>query len=324
VSKFNSSRPVRPQVQHAVKTTEVSTPTFEGGNGFSRDEKSELFLLAITNFVNEDTFYESGDTRDNRFRDLIHKVTASDPEWMQARIPWLRNEAQMRTASLVAAAEYVKAGGENGRQIVSSALLRADEPGELLGYWHQTYGRRMPKAVKRGIADAVQRLYNERNALKYDGIAKSLRFADVIELVHPDPIAPWQSELFKYLLDERHGRKPNVPDTLKMIQMDRYLINLPEDQRREAVSSDAFSTAGWTWERLSGWLPGGMDKQAIERLNIRDLLSSHSYLVKPSASASLGALLHSELVQLATQLVLVQLLRVRIFHSEQQFEVIAS
>jgi len=41
--------------------------------------------------------------------------------------------------------------------------------------------------IKRGIADAVRRLYTERAALRYDGQSRQLRMADVIELTHPSP-----------------------------------------------------------------------------------------------------------------------------------------
>jgi hypothetical protein len=176
-------------------------PTHEGGLGYARDAKSELFVLAVSNFVGERTFYESASDRDDRFEQLVAKVTGEDPDWARRLIPWLRNEAQMRSASLVAAAEYVRAGGELGRQVVSAALQRADEPAEMLAYWHQRHGRRVPKPLKRGVADAVVRLYNERSALKYDGRAKAWRMADVIELVHPEPKDAKQSTLFKYLLD---------------------------------------------------------------------------------------------------------------------------
>ena len=80
----------------------------------------------------------------------------------------------MRTAALVGAAEYGQGppgrrpAAATHRQVVDSVLLRADEPGELLAYWTSAYGRNIPKPVKRGVADAVRRLYNEQSLLKYD------------------------------------------------------------------------------------------------------------------------------------------------------------
>lgn len=51
MAKFNVPK-VRPQTASAVQTSAVSTgPTHQGGPGFSRDAKSELFLLAVTNMV---------------------------------------------------------------------------------------------------------------------------------------------------------------------------------------------------------------------------------------------------------------------------------
>jgi len=40
--------------------------TFEGAPGFVREPKLELFLLAVSNMVGEDTFYEAASDRDAR------------------------------------------------------------------------------------------------------------------------------------------------------------------------------------------------------------------------------------------------------------------
>ena len=183
MSKFSSVR-ARPNASHVISTTAARAHTYEGGSGYGRDAKSELFLLAVSNFVSEATFYESASDRDDRFQQLVGKVTVEDPDWARRMISWLRNEAQMRAASLVAAAEYVKSGGESGRQVVSAVLQRADEPGEMLAYWHQRYGRRVPKPVKRGVADAVVRLYSERAALKYGNVKLNWPHRDGLSWPH--------------------------------------------------------------------------------------------------------------------------------------------
>ena len=109
-----------------------------------RDAESELFLLAATNMVGEDTFYERADDRDARFVDLVHAVTASNPAFIAGAdadagkvglAQYLRETMLMRSAAVVMAAEYVAAGGAGGRSVVARALQRADEPAELLGYW---------------------------------------------------------------------------------------------------------------------------------------------------------------------------------------------
>lgn len=243
--------------------------THEGGQGFTRDSKSDLFLLAATNMVSEDTFYESAKDRDARFVKLIWQVAEDDPEWLGRFIPYVRDTMQMRSASIVLAAEYVAAGAPNGRKVVDSAIVRADEPAEMLAYWIGRYGRKVPKAIKRGVADAVNRVYNERAALKYDGKDRVWRMGDVIEMVHPEPKAPWQSALFKYLLDVRHHPENIGPEiaALPTIVANRGLAELPVERRRAVLrDSDRLKAAGMTWEALSGWLQGPMDAEAWEAI----------------------------------------------------------
>lgn len=253
--------------------------TFEGGAGFSRDAKSELFLLALTNMVGEATFYEGARARDRRFAKLIAQVTADDPDWIAKFVPFLRETMHMRSASVVMAAEFARArtGPEGSptekpttRSVVASSMSRADEPAEMLAYWHQTHGRRIPQPVKRGIADAATRLYSERAALKYDGQTRVYRMGDVIELVHPDPADDRQSALFKLLLDRRHAREDVAIDAerLPVIAARAELEAMPLDDRRALLDAadvgDRFARAGVTWEWLSGWLNGPMDAKAWE------------------------------------------------------------
>ncbi len=263
MGKFDKA--TKTPAQTGPVTTTTRTLTAEGGPGWARDVKSELFLLAVTNMVGERTFYEPGKARDDRFAALVGQATREDPDWTARLIRWLRADANMRSASLVAAAEYVKAGGPNGRAVVASALLRADEPGEMLAYWHAVHGRRLPKPVKRGVADAAVRLFDERAALKYDGQSHAYRLGDVIELTHPKPAAPWQHDLFRWLIDRRHGRdNPRVGEAMTVVRARAELDALPADRRRAAVSPDRLAAAGMTWESLAVWLQGPMDADAWE------------------------------------------------------------
>ncbi len=268
MAKFSRVR-VRPNVRSAIKTVGRPTAnTYEGARAFTRDPKSELFLLAVTNMVAERTFYEHAAERDARFVKLIHRVTKQDPEWMQRFVPWLRNEANMRSAAVVAAAEYVKAGGPHGRKVIAAAVARADEPAEILGYWSQEHGRSFPQPVKRGVADAVRQHYTQYTALKYDGLSRAWRMGDVVELTHPKPVDNEQSDLFKYLLDRRHHPESLiVPESLAKVGLRVNLDKVPMDQRREMLrerGADLLREAGATWEWLSGWIPGGMDAEAWE------------------------------------------------------------
>jgi hypothetical protein len=89
--------------------------------------------------------------------------------------------------------------------------------------------------------------------------------ADVIELARPEPAAPWQSALFKYLLDRRHHpENATTPDMLSLVAAREALEALGADARRALLASpgELFSRAGVTWEWLSGWAPDGMTAAA--------------------------------------------------------------
>lgn len=276
MTRFNQ-RGTRPAVHSPVKSTGERTVTHEGATGHLRDAKSELFLLAVSNFVSQDVFYEKGGQRDDRYTQLVRKLAIEDPEWTAGLLGWLRGEGNMRTAALVGAAEFTaerllqEAPGYS-RQVIASVLQRADEPGEMLGYWTSKYGRRLPKPVKRGIADAVQRLYTERSLLKYDTGSKGYRFGDVLNLVHasPDPSKPWQGDLFQHALDRRHGNAEGIPETLKTLRRRAEIMACPVEDRRTMLQNHdlapTFEAAGMTWEALAGWLQGPMDAAAWEAI----------------------------------------------------------
>lgn len=233
----------------------------QGGQGYTRDTKSDVFLIAATSHdITADAFYEGGSQRVTRFVDLIRTVAVEDPAWTGEFLAWLRGPGNIRTAAIVGAIEAARAmvanGIPGGRAIVASVLQRADEPGEAIAYHLAVHGRNLPKAIKRGIADAVVRLYNERNLLKYDTATHAVRFGDVLELTHPTPTVGHpdmpgyrQADLFRYAIDRRHNRDNGVPDSLTMIRRNADTRRIIADGDPWALyEADRLNAAGMTWE----------------------------------------------------------------------------
>lgn len=301
MSKFNSARQGAGGTSVLVTERTPSAVNANGGFGYARDLQTELYLLGVSNFVGEDSFHEGGLQRDDRYASLVREVGLSDPQWMGGFLPWLRSEMKMRTAPLVGAAEFIHARHEAGvsesshkqcvrgvgRRTVDLVLQRADEPGEILAYWLDRYGRRMPFAFKKGVADGAGRLYTPRALLNYDSPQRQVRFGDVIELVHPRPKANLdggrgadedevaaiararrqrQSDLFHAALDRRRGRRDPHIGEVRMLAERAELMAVPVDQRRAVLRADdaavRLNLAGMTWKSLAGWLQGEMDAEA--------------------------------------------------------------
>jgi hypothetical protein len=273
MSKYNnSSARARTGLGPVTSASTSTTTTFNGANGYVRDAKSELFLAAVSDFGGEATFYESADNRSDRIKRLTHEVAVKDPEWVANFTNWLREEANLRTISLTIALEGAKALNKanvpGGRKLVSGSIRRADEAGEALAYWMANFGRKIPSAVKRGIADGAVKSFNEYSLAKYDTASHGFRFGDVIELTHPSPRDEKQSDLFKFALDRRRDASAEPSESLGMLQKRKAFLALSGAEKRKLVDSgdalDVLKEAGLTWEVLGSTIEGGMDAKAWE------------------------------------------------------------
>lgn len=272
-----------------LRTSSAGVPdarTFEGAAAWNRDKRTDLFLRAASSFHDgKGNFYESAETRDDTLRQLVRQLAVEDFTWLCRFAQWLRGPGNIRTAALMIAVDAVKArlevGGEGctgadvphpdaeqfiptNRWLISAVCQRSDEPGELLAYWHQAYGRKVPKPVKRGLADAAQRLYNERSLLKYDTASHGIRFADVLELCHPSPAddkKAWQGDLFKYAIDRRHGREGEIPESLKMVQYNADLRARTDPA--DWLYPENLRNAGMTWEDALSAVGSKVDKAKL-------------------------------------------------------------
>ena len=126
-----------------------------------------------------------------------------------------------------------------------------------------TYGRNVPSPVKRGVSDALQRLYTERSYLKWDSESRGFRFADVLQVVHPKTDTGSRNDLYRYILNDRYQDTAEIPESLVTLQARRDLMAVPVADRRSATAGQ-LQEAGMTWESLAGWLQGPMDAAAWE------------------------------------------------------------
>jgi hypothetical protein len=195
-------------------------------------------------------------------------VAVADPDWTIRLLGWLRTEGNLRSAALVGALEaaraLVAAGQPGSRALVASVLQRADEPGEALAYWLSRHGRAVPKPVKRGIGDAVRRLYTEFALLKYDTDSKNFRFGDVLDLTHPRPATDEQGALFKVALDRRHRRADTVvPEALATLTGNARLRREAAEDPTVLLDAERLRLAGMTWEDALSLGGSTVDKGAL-------------------------------------------------------------
>lgn len=254
-----------------AKTKTKSVRNHNGGKGYVRTPKQELYIAAISDFVSGNSFYEGRDSKNSRLVDLTQKVTKADPQWVMNFIQWLRNDANMRSVSILIGVEAALASESqefSGRKILAGAMIRADEPGEVLSYFRSRYpDKPIPAAIKRAVADAAIRLYNEYSVLKYDSHSREFRFGDVINLTHPKPSGPVQEQIFKLALDRRYNNVQTLTgSSLLSMQRNREEFKALSDSEKMSIiqsedGSAILKAAGLTWENVLSEVSG--DKHSL-------------------------------------------------------------
>lgn len=275
MAKVNTkSRTPARSVSSPVKThLGPTTRTYEGGAGYLSAPKGELFRLGVNYFAGEGTFYESAESRNARWHTLVEQIAVSDPQWIHGFLTWLRKEGNIRTACVTGAAYAVHARlaansndnnmSERGwnRKIVDEVCQRLDEPKEFMAFWTQTYGRKnIPSCVKRGLSDAIGRLTNEYNYMKYGTQnSDSWKLSDVIEMVHAQPTGVYQAQIYKYAVAQGHG---NVFDDWKpnMIAANQRLRRDAQRNPRVLLDAERLKEAGFTWEDALSLAGSNLDK----------------------------------------------------------------
>lgn len=300
MSKFAKSSTVAQPI--GVSTAVAPSYTHEGGQGYQLDDRSAFFSLVTGSFVAEDGFYESGDEKIQRLRSLVKSIasTKEGSDWLVDCIVWLRDVANIRTAAIIAAAEYAihrhPDAKLTGRQLIKQTLLRADEPAELLAYWISVEGKPLPYAIKRGVADAAVKLYNEFSTFKYNSSGHKFRPADVIELTHPIPENAAQSDLFRYLLETRHNNPVTPSEHLaKTFEMNAWFKNPDLDNLPEMMTWEAYSSAtemnAKAWETIlprMGYMARLRNLRNFDEANISDewVSTLQKYLADPDKVAN--------------------------------------
>lgn len=293
-------------------TTPIATTgqafTVEGGKGWQRTPKGELFLAAVTS-LNEDTFYESADERATRIQTLTKdNEIVTDPEWTLGLVRWLRQEVGLRSIPTVVAISAVKArlnAGLTGtnRQIIEAAIGRLDEASDMVAGWMSLYGRNIPSCVRRGVADALRARLSERSYLKWAGRmnAGSVTLRDVINLTHPKPKGKTQEALIKLVLDESYGKKGS-DKKLPTIRARRQFLAMDRDAQIRALTGpdakDIIRKAALTHEVIAGsigTIPADVWETLVPEMGYMALRMNLRRIEASGASRSLVATINERL-----------------------------
>lgn len=175
------------------------TTNHEGALAWKIGPAAELYAAVVTASLS-DNFYESGQQRLERIRELIAQ---NDPVFVAKLAVYARTHMHLRSVPLVLAVELarVHAGDDLVSRAVARVVQRADEITELLAYYSLSNGRtgtkklgRLSKQLQKGLAVAFNR-FDEYQFAKYNR-ATEVKLRDALFLVHPKSKDETQRALF--------------------------------------------------------------------------------------------------------------------------------
>lgn len=179
MSKFNTAR-------LSVAERPGDTINFAGGEAFQQSAKMEFASILLTSFVKDQYYREAGDTL-ARVKELLDTV---DSTFAAKAAIYARDEFGMRSISHVVAGELAHRvkGATWTKNFFDRIVVRPDDMTEILAYFYSNYGRSEPNSLKKGFAQAFDRL-DEYKLAKYRGDGKAVSLVDVVNVVHPKPTA---------------------------------------------------------------------------------------------------------------------------------------
>ena len=184
MAKFNTP--------NTIKTTNRS-----GYPAYSLREKEELVTAVLTTMFGEPKYYGS---TDNNIVRLATQCAWEDPDFLCRLACYVRNTGNLRSVSHVLVCVIARHAREYTRVAIRKTVVRPDDITEIMSCYRSMYGKPFPNAMKREIAAVIQK-FDEYQIAKYNGGSKSLKFRDVLRIVHPVPITPEKEELFGKILN---------------------------------------------------------------------------------------------------------------------------
>lgn len=184
---------------HFNERQTMRTTNKSGHAAYRMPEKLKLVTQVLTSFFNEKKFY--GDNSEE-MQETIRTVIRKDAEFVAKLAVFARREFNMRTVAhvLVAHLAHEVEGKPYTRDATKAVCLRGDDATEILACYLSEFGKPVPNALKKGLADVISG-FDEYTLAKYKGEGKKVKMRDVLCICRPTPKDEKQSDMWKRLLN---------------------------------------------------------------------------------------------------------------------------
>lgn len=179
-------------------TNTIKTENRSGHAAYRMSKKEQLMTAVVTTMFGEEKYYGS---TDNEIVRLATELCEKYPEFVSNLACFAREVFNMRSVSHVLTAVIAREASAYTRQTVRCVVKRPDDMTEIMACYKNMYGKPFPNALKRGMAEAIQK-FDEYQLAKYNGGCKEMKLRDILRITHPSPKSKEVEELFGKVLND--------------------------------------------------------------------------------------------------------------------------
>ena len=170
--------------------------THEGAKAEVLSKEDQLRRTVLSCMLWENTFYESGQSIEDRISTLSKEV---DPKIVSYLAMEARKKYKLRSVPLLLANELAKKGGNLVSKTLENIIQRPDELVKFMELYWKNGKTPISKQVKKGLASTFHK-FNEYQLAKWNKKG-SIHLRDIMFLTHPKPKDDEQWNIWKKLAD---------------------------------------------------------------------------------------------------------------------------
>ena len=175
----------------------LKTKNADGYPAYVMQEKEELMAAVLTSMFGENKFYGSTDSNIVRLAEI---TAMKDPDFLARLACYARNKANLRSVSHVLTAVIARHAPAYTRIVIRNVVVRPDDITEIMACYKTMYGKPFPNAMKREIANVIQK-FDEFQIAKYNS-SRGIKFRDVLRITHPVPVNEKVEAMFGRILND--------------------------------------------------------------------------------------------------------------------------
>ena len=180
------------------QTNTIKTVNRSGCPAYRMKPAEELTAAVLTTMLGEPKYYGS---TDKQIVKLATRCAAQDPDYLCRLAAYARNTGNLRSVSHVLTAVIAREAREFTRIAVRNVVVRPDDITEIMSCYAAMYGKPFPNAMKREVADVIQK-FDEYQLAKCPAQNQALKLRDVLRITHPTPKDEATAALFRKVLDD--------------------------------------------------------------------------------------------------------------------------